>query len=278
MVENRSDTFEIGDDLEVHRLGLGAMEFCGDDVLGPPDDEASARRVLKRAVDIGVDFVDTADAYGPGVSERLIGQTLPDRDDVVVATKAGLLRNRRGEWIRHAHPDYIRNQVLCSLDRLQTETIDLYQLHRPDPNVPFEDAVGTFAELQDDGLVRHVGLSNVTIGQLERAREIAEIATVRNRFNIVDRQHEPVLEACEDYGIGFIPWDPLGGDLGESEDAIDSVATDHGATRMQIALAWLLEYSPVTLPIPESATVDHLLECVGASRIDLTDEERTLLD
>jgi pyridoxine 4-dehydrogenase len=274
-----TDTFDIGGDLTVNRMGFGAMRLTGEHIIGPPDDEATARRVLERAVELGVDFVDTADSYGPGVSERIIGETLagdggPDHEDVVVATKAGLLRNADGEWLPHGDPDYIRNQVLASRDRLQTDTIDLYQYHRPDPDTEFEEAVGTFAELKDEGAVEHVGLSNVDVHQLERARDVVDVATVQNRYSVADREHEAVLEACEDHGIGFVPWYPLNaGDLGDSAEAVDAVADAHGATRYQVALAWLLEHSDVTLPIPGTSSVAHLEENVAAADLELTDDE-----
>jgi len=274
MADNESDTFEIGGEYTVHRLGYGAMRLTGDDIIGPPADEADARDLLERAVDFGVDLIDTADSYGPGVSERLIGEALGDRDDVVVATKGGLLRNADTDWLPHGDPDYLRNAVLCSRDRLRTETIDLYQLHRPDPDTPFEDSVTALAEMKDEGLIRHVGLSNVSVERLDRAREIVDVATVQNEYNVATREDEAVLEACEEYGIGFIPWFPLGaGDLGERRDAVESVAAAHDATPQQIALAWLLERSPVTLPIPGTSSLDHLEENVAASAIDLTDEQ-----
>lgn len=272
---NQSDTFDVGGELTVHRLGFGAMRLTGEGIIGPPDDEENAREVLRRAVDLGVDFVDTADSYGPGVSERLIGEALDvDRDDLVVATKGGLLRNTEGEWIKHGDPDYIRNAVLCSLDRLGADSIDLYQYHRPDPDVPFEDAVGAFAALRDEGLVDHVGLSNVSVEQLEAARDVVEIATVQNQYNVGDRQSERVLEVCEEEGIGFIPWFPLGGgDLGEKGDVVRAVAAAHDASWQQIALAWLLRHSDVTLPIPGTSSVEHLEANVAASAIELTDDE-----
>jgi len=274
MVENRSDTFDVRGDLTVHRLGFGAMRLCGEDIIGPPDDEEAAREVLRRALDLGVDFVDTADSYGPGVSERLIREAIGDREDVVVATKAGLLRNREGDWPSHGHPEYIRSQALVSCDRLGVDTIDLYQFHRPDPDVPFEESVQAFADLKDAGLVEHVGVSNVSVEQLETARDVVEVATVQNEFNVGNRESDDVLEACEEYGIGFIPWFPLGaGDLGEKSSVIDDVAAAHDASRMQVALAWLLEYSPVTLPIPGTSSVDHLEENVAATHLELTDEE-----
>ncbi|AQL42449.1 oxidoreductase [Halorientalis sp. IM1011] len=277
MVDNQSDTFDIGGELTVHRLGFGAMRLCGEEIIGPPEDEESARDVLRRAVELGVDFVDTADSYGPGVSERLIREA-GVADETVVATKAGLLRNREGDWLPHGDPDYIRNQVLASRDRLGVETIDLYQFHRPDPDTPFEESVEAFAELQDEGLVDHVGLSNVTVEQLETARDIVDVATVQNSYNLADPEgdygSDRVLDACEEYGIGFIPYFPLGaGDLGEKADVIDDIAADYDASRMQIALAWLLQHSPVTLPIPGTSSLDHLEENVAASGIELTSDE-----
>ncbi|QLC34226.1 aldo/keto reductase [Halarchaeum sp. CBA1220] len=281
MVSNQSDTFDIGGELTVHRLGFGAMRLCGPDIIGPPEDEENARDVLRRADDVGVDFIDTADSYGPGVSERLIGEALDaSRDDLVVATKAGLLRNRESDWIAHGDPDYIRNQVLASRDRLGVETIDLYQFHRPDPDTEFEASVQAFAELKDDGLVEHVGLSNVTVEELETARDHVEVATVQNEYNVGNREHEDVLEACEEYDIGFIPYAPVGwgdGFEGETREAVESVADAHDASVYQIALAWLLEHSDVTLPIPGTSSVEHLEANVAASDIDLTDDERATL-
>ncbi|NKE34237.1 aldo/keto reductase [Natronococcus sp. JC468] len=273
MTQNESDTFEIGS-TTVHRLGFGAMRLCGEEIIGPPEDEDAARELVRTAVDRGVDFIDTADSYGPGVSERLIGEALDDPDDVLVASKAGLLRNREGEWLHHGDPDYIRNQVLCSLDRLRTDTIDLYQYHRPDPDTPFEDSVQAFAELKDEGLVEQVGLSNVSVDQLETAREHVDVATVQNRYNVGDRSEADVLEACEEYDIGFIPWAPIDGDDLESHgEALDEVADEHDATRRQVALAWLLERSDVILPIPGTSDPDHLESNLAASQLSLSDDE-----
>jgi len=275
MVHNESDTFDIGGELTVNRLGYGAMRLTGEDIVGPPADEDAARDVLARADEIGVDFVDTADSYGPGVSERLIGEALNvDRDDLVVATKGGLLRNTDGDWLPHGDPDYLRNAVLCSRDRLGTDQIDLYQLHRPDPDVAFEESVAALAEYKDEGLIDHVGLSNVTVEQLETAEEMVEIATVQNEYNVANREDEAVLEACEEKGVGFIPWFPLGaGDLGEKRSVVEDVAHAHDATPYQIALAWLLAHSDVTLPIPGTSSVDHLEQNVAASTIELTTDE-----
>jgi len=268
------DTFDIGGDLTVNRLGFGAMRITGEGIIGEPDDVANAREVLQRAVELGVDFVDTADSYGPGVSERLIGEALDaTRDDLVVATKGGLLRNTDTDWLPHGDPDYLRNAYLCSRDRLGVDTIDLYQLHRPDPDTPFEDSVHALAELKDAGLVRHVGLSNVSVDQLDRARDIVEIATVQNQYNVANRDAQAVLDACENYGIGFIPWFPLAAGELDGVDDIEKIADAHDATPHQIALAWLLESSPVTLPIPGTASIDHLEENVAAADIELTDAE-----
>ncbi|WP_336000378.1 aldo/keto reductase [Halorientalis halophila] len=277
MIENRSDTFDVGGELTVHRLGFGAMRLCGEGIVGPPADEGRARAVVQRAVELGVDFVDTADSYGPGVSERLIREA-GVTEDVAVATKAGLLRNRDGDWLPHGDPDYIRNQVLVSLDRLGVDEIDLYQFHRPDPDTPFEESVEAFAELKDEGLVRHVGLSNVDVEQLETARDVVDVATVQNEYNPGDREGDRgsarVLDACEEYGIGFIPWFPLGGgELDEKADVIADVAEERDATPEQVTLAWHLQHSPVTLPIPGTSSVEHLEENVAATEIRLTDEE-----
>ncbi|MFB6311631.1 MAG: aldo/keto reductase [Salinirussus sp.] len=279
-IHNQSDTFTIGGELTVHRLGFGAMRLTGDDIIGPPDDEATAQRVIERAVDLGIDFIDTSDAYGPGVNERQLGEALDlETDDIVVATKGGLLRNVDGDWLPHGDPDYLRNAQLCSRDRLGVETIDLYQWHRPDPDTPFEESVKALAELKDRGLIRHVGLSNVDVDQLERAREIVEIATVQNQYNVEDREHEPVLEACEEYDIGFMPYFPVGaGGFDEKGATLRAVADDHDATSYQIALAWLLHRSPVILPIPGTSSIEHLEENVAASAIDLDTDEMSRLD
>jgi hypothetical protein len=280
MLQNESDTFDIGGELTVHRLGFGAMRVTGEDIIGEPDDVENAKRVLQTAVSLGVDFVDTADSYGPGVSERLIRDALaPYPDDLVVATKGGLLRNRDGDWLPHGDPDYLRNAHLCSLDRLGVDSIDLYQYHRPDPDVDFEESVTALAELKDEGVIEHVGLSNVSVEQLETARDIVDVATVQNQFNLTDREDDDVLAACEDYGIGFIPWYPLAaGDLGAKADVLDSVAANHDATEYQVMLAWLLQHSPVTLPIPGTSSVEHLKQNVAASHLELTDDEMARLD
>jgi len=275
-----SGTFDIGGELTVTRLGYGAMHLTGEHVTGPPADEAAARDVVRHAIDLGVDFVDTADSYGPAVSERLVGEALAgdavNDEDVVVATKGGLVRtvDEEFEWDRHGHPGHLQHAAYCSRDRLGVDEIDLYQLHRVDPDTPLEDSVTALAELKDEGVIRHVGLSNVDVEQLDRARDVCEIATVQNRYSVVEREHESVLEACEEYGIGFMPWSPMNsGDLDAKADALDAVAESHDATRRQIALAWLLERSPNLLPIPGTASIDHLEQNVAAAGIELSDDE-----
>ena len=275
-----SGTFDIGGELTVHRLGYGAMHLTGEHITGPPADEESARDVVRHAIELGVDFVDTADSYGPAVSERLVGEALAGdavaREDVVVATKGGLVRtvHEEFEWDRHGHPGHLQHAAYCSRDRLGVDEIDLYQLHRVDPEVPIEDSVTALAELQDEGVIRHVGLSNVGVEQLDRAQDVCEIATVQNQYSVVERDHERVLDACEEYGIGFMPWSPMNsGDLGAKADALDAAAEAHDATRRQIALVWLLERSPNLLPIPGTASIDHLEQNVAAAEIELTDDE-----
>ncbi|QSG02427.1 aldo/keto reductase [Natranaeroarchaeum sulfidigenes] len=282
---NQSDTFEIGGDLTVHRLGFGAMRLTGEHVTGEPDDVENARDVLRRAIDLGVDFIDTADSYGPSVSERLIGETLmtdPEyRDEVVVATKGGLIRqvDEGFEWARHGHPGYLQHAAYTSRDRLRVDQIDLYQLHRVDPEYPMADQLHALAELKDEGVIGHIGLSNVSVDQLEAAREIVDVATVQNQYNVANREHEDVLQACENYGIGFMPYSPIAsGELGEYADLLDDIAGTHDATRYQIALAWLLERSENLLPIPGTSSLEHLEANIAASTIELSDEELARLD
>lgn len=278
-ITNESDVFHLDGETPVHRLGYGAMRLTGDDIIGEPESIENAHKVLHTALARGVDFIDTADSYGPAVSERLIGEALhPYPDDVVVATKGGLLRNADGEWLPNGDPDYLRNAILGSLDRLRVDTIDLYQYHRPDPDTPFEDSVNALAELKDEGKIEHLGLSNVSVDQLDEARDMVDIATVQNEYNVGNRESEEVLQACEEADVGFIPWFPLGaGDLGEKESVVEDVADAHDATTQQISLAWLLQHSPVMLPIPGTSSVDHLEQNVAASSIDLTDDELSRL-
>jgi pyridoxine 4-dehydrogenase len=270
-----SGTFTIGGDLEVHRLGFGAMRITGRGIWGPPENEDEARAVLRRTIELDVDLIDTADSYGPEVSENLIAETLhPYPDGLVIATKGGLRRTGPGQWPRDARPERLRECCEASLRRLRLERIDLYQLHAPDDRVPYEDSVGALKELQDEGKIRHIGVSNVTVDQLERARAIAEIVTVQNRYNLADRHSEDVLEVCEEDGIGFIPWFPLAtGDLARPGGPLEEIARAQDASPGQLALAWLLRRSPVMLPIPGTGSVAHLEENVAAAEVELDDAE-----
>jgi pyridoxine 4-dehydrogenase len=271
-----SNTFTIGGDLEVRRLGFGAMRITGEGIWGPPDDPEDAKRLLRRVLDVGVNLIDTADSYGPEVSENLIAEALhPYPDGLVIATKGGMRRTGPGAWPRDARPERLKRCCEDSLRRLRLERIDLYQLHAPDPNVPFEDSVGALKELQDEGKIRHVGISNVSLEQLGRARGLADVVTVQNRYNLTDRSSEPVLDACDEAEIGFIPWFPLAvGSLAEAGGALEEVAHAHDATPAQVALAWLLARSPVMLPIPGTGSIEHLEENVEAVELTLTHEER----
>jgi pyridoxine 4-dehydrogenase len=275
-----SGTFELGGDLSVYRLGFGAMRITGPGVWGPPRDHDEAIRVLRRAVDLGVNLIDTADAYGPNVSEELIAEALyPYPADLVIATKGGLNRSGPDQWNPDGRPAHLREALEGSLRRLRVDCIDLYQLHRPDPNVPFEESVGTLARMQEEGKIHHVGLSNVTTVQLAEAQRIVPIVSVQNRYNLADRDSEDVLEASEREGIGFIPWFPLAtGDLAKPGGILDGIARRHSATPAQIALAWLLRRSPVMLPIPGTSSVEHLEENIAAARIQLSDEDFEQLD
>lgn len=274
------DTFRIGGDLPVRRLGFGAMRVTGPSVWGPPPDRAEALRVLRRAVELGVDLLDTADAYGPGVSEELIAEALaPYPEGLVVATKGGLVRGGPGQWSPDGRPGHLRRALEASLGRLRVDRVELYQLHRPDPRVPLEDSLAELARMREEGLVRHVGLCNVTVGQLDRALAILPVATVQNRYNLADRHAEDVLEACERRGIGFMPWFPLAtGELARApEGPLARVARERGATPAQVALAWLLQRSPVMLPIPGTSKVAHLEENMGAARLRLREDEMRAL-
>ena len=269
------DTFTIGGDLEVHRLGFGAMRITGRGIWGSPEDPDEAVRVLRRVIELGIDLIDTADSYGPEVSENLIAETLhPYPDGLVIATKGGLLRTGPGQWPRDGRPEHLKEACEGSLRRLRLERIEVYQLHSPDPRVPWEDSVGAMKELKDEGKVRHVGISNVSVDELERARSIVEVVTVQNRYNLEDRRSEDVLRRCEELGIGFIPWFPLAtGDLARSGGPLDRIARAHDATPAQIALAWLLARSPVMLPIPGTSTVEHLEENMRSAEIQLSADE-----
>ena len=270
------ETFRIGGELEVNRLGYGAMRLCGPRVTGWPEDREKALAVLRRAVELGADLVDTADAYGPEVSELQVAEALHPYRGVTVATKGGLVRggDESAGWTPNGRPEYLRSACEASLRRLRVERIDLYQLHRPDPEVSFADSVGVLRELRDEGKVRHVGLSNVSVAQLEEARGIVEIASVQNEYNLGNRESEDVLQACEAAGIAFLPWFPLdAGELARPGGPVDAVAEAHGATQAQVALAWLLAHSPVTIPIPGTSSLAHLEENMAARELALTGDE-----
>lgn len=270
-----SGTFRLGGDLPVVRLGYGTMQLTGEGVWGDPKDPDEAVRVLRRAVELGVTFFDTADSYGPVVAEELLRTALhPYADDVVLATKAGLTRQGPGVWTPVGNPAYLRQQCELSLRRLGVEQIDLFQLHRIDENVPAEDQVGELKKLQDEGKIRHIGLSEVSVEQLVEARKVATIASVQNLFNLSNRAAEPLLEYCEKNDIGFIPWFPLAtGELSKEDGPLAESAKKHDATPSQLALAWLLKRSPVMLPIPGTSSVDHLESNTAAAGIELTDDE-----
>ncbi len=264
----------LGGDLEVRRLGFGAMRITGEGIWGPPEDRESAKAVLRRALDLGVDFIDTADSYGPEVSEELIAEALhPYPGGLVIATKGGLTRPGPGEWSPDCRPEHLREACEGSLRRLRVERIDLYQLHTVDPKVPFEESVGALAELRDEGKIAHVGLSNVSADHLARAREIVPVVSVQNRFSIGDRASEPVLAECELQGIAFIPWYPLGAGGLAADGPLARVAEAHDASPFQIAIAWLLARSPVMVPIPGTSSVEHLEENVAAAGLKLSQEE-----
>jgi pyridoxine 4-dehydrogenase len=275
-----SGTYTIGGDLEVYRLGLGTMRLTGDGVWGQPVDRDEAIGVLRRAVDLGVNLIDTADSYGPHVSERLIAEALhPYPDGLIIATKGGFERPGPGEWVPNGHPDYLRAACEGSLARLRLERIDLYQLHRIDPKVPADDQLGTLRDLQQEGKIRHVGLSEVSVAQIEHARTVLPIVSVQNRYNLVDRQHEVVLDHCTRENIAFIPWFPLAtGDLAREGGPLEAVAARLNATASQVALAWLLAHSPVMLPIPGTSKVKHLEENVGAATLVLQPDDVAALD
>jgi pyridoxine 4-dehydrogenase len=268
-------TFTIGGDLTVNRLGFGAMRLTGKGVWGPPADHDECIRVLRRLVELGVNFIDTADSYGPYVSEELIKEALhPYPDGLVVATKAGLLRTGPDEWPVLGFPAYLRQECEMSLRRLGVDTIDLFQLHRIDDKFPAEDQVGELVKLQQEGKIRHIGLSEVNVDQLEAAQKVATIVSVQNMYNLSVRTAEPVLEACESQNIGFIPWFPLAaGPLAAADGPLQRIAADHDASPSQLALAWLLKRSPVMLPIPGTSKVAHLEENVAAAGIELSDDE-----
>jgi pyridoxine 4-dehydrogenase len=271
-----SGTFRFGDDLEVVRLGYGAMRITGPGIWGPPADRDEALRVLRRAVELGITFIDTADSYGPNVSEELIAEALhPYADGLVIATKAGLTRQGPDRWTPVGHPAYLRQQAELSLRRLGVDRIDLFQLHRIDAAYPMEDQVGELKALQDEGKIRHIGLSEVTVDELTAAQAVAPIVSVQNKFSLGDRASQALLDHCTTEGIGFIPWRPVADHV--DDGALQAVAEAHDATPSQIALAWLLHLSPVMVPIPGTSTVAHLEENTAAAAIELTDDELSAL-
>ncbi|HVV91265.1 MAG TPA: aldo/keto reductase [Solirubrobacterales bacterium] len=275
-----SGTFKLGGDLEVNRLGYGTMQLTGEGVWGEPDDHDEAIAVLKAAVEAGVNFIDTADSYGPEVAENLIYEALhPYPDDLVIATKAGLSRSGPGDWRPLGRPEYLRQQCEMSLRRLGLDTIDLFQLHRIDPKVPLAEQVGELANLQQEGKVRHIGLSEVDVPQLEEAQKTAKIVSVQNLFNLTNRTAEPLLDHAENNNIGFIPWFPLAtGKLLEEGGPLTDIAAETGAHPSQLALAWLLKRSPVMLPIPGTSSVAHLEQNLGAAELKLSDEQFAALE
>lgn len=268
-------TFKIGGDMQVNRLGFGAMRITGDGIWGEPADRDESKRVLKRAVELGVNFIDTADSYGPAVSEPLIGETLsPFPKDLVVATKGGLTRSGPNQWAPVGRPEYLVQQVEMSLRWLRTDHIDLWQLHRIDPKVPVEESLEAIKKLQKEGKIRHVGLSEVRPPEIEQARKVIDIVSVQNRYNVSDREYEDVVDYCEKNKLAFIPWFPVAaGKLAQPGGKLDQVAKRHGASVAQLSIAWLLHRSPVMLPIPGTSRVAHLEENLKAAEISLSEQE-----
>ena len=283
-----SGTFTIGDDLTVYRLGFGAMRLTGQGIWGPPADKDECLAVLHRALDLGINLIDTADSYGPNVSEELIADALyPYPKDLVIATKGGLLRTGPGQWPLDGRPKHLREALEGSLKRLRVDTIDVYQFHRPDPEVPFEDSVGEISKMKKEGKIRHVGLSNVTVEELEQARKIVPIVSVQNRYNLANRESErmtaarseEMIDICDREGIGYIPWSPLAfGNLARPGGQLDRIARNHNAQPSQIALAWLLKRSGTMLPIPGTSSVKHLEENTLGATIQLSQEEFDAID
>ena len=275
----KSGSFKVGGEIEIHRLGFGAMRITGKGIWGPPEDKSEAIRTLKRLPALGIDFVDTADSYGPDVSEQLIREALHPYRGILIATKAGFQRPGPSVWEMDGRPEWLRKQALKSCKQLGVEQIGLWQLHRIDPKVPRDEQFGAVKSLLDDGIIRHAGLSEVSVADIEDASKMFKVATVQNRYNLVDRGGEDVLDYCEANGIGFIPWFPLAaGDLAKPGSILDGIAKAHDATPGQIALAWVLKRSPVMLPIPGTSKVAHLEENVAAVDITLSDQEFAALD
>jgi aryl-alcohol dehydrogenase-like predicted oxidoreductase len=271
--------FRLGGNLPVNRLGFGAMRITGDGIWGWPPDRDNARNVLRRAVELGIDLIDTADAYGPETSELLIAEALhPYPKDLVIATKGGLTRPGPGQWVPNGRPEYLTRCVENSLKRLQLERIDLYQLHRIDPKVPMEESLGALKKMQEAGKIRHVGLSEVSPEEIDRARKVLPIVSVQNQYNIGNRKWEKTLTYCEKEGLGFMPWSPIGGNRGLKDNALEAAARDYHASVVQLALAWLLHRSPTMLPIPGTSSIAHLEENVAAAKLKLTAEDWKRVD
>ena len=276
---SQSGTFKVGGAIEINRLGFGAMRITGRGIWGEPADHAEAIRTLKRLPDLGVNFIDTADSYGPDISEELIREALHPYRDILVATKAGLTRTGPDQWTPLGRPDYLIQQAHKSRRRLGVDRIGLWQLHRIDPTVPRDEQFGAIKSLLDDGIIAHAGLSEVSVADIDAAAKVFKVATVQNRYNLVDRTSEDVLDHCTRHGIGFIPWYPLAaGDLAKSGSLLDTIAKRHGAEPSQIALAWILQRSPVMLPIPGTSKVAHLDENIAAVTIRLSPDEAAALD
>ena len=279
-------TIDIGGDLPVNRFGFGAMRLTGDGIWGEPEDPEECKRVLRRALELGINFIDTADSYGPEVSERLIAEALfPYPEELVIATKGGLVRPGPGVWVPDGRPEHLREVLEGSLRRLRVDEIDLYQFHRPDPKVPFEESVGALAQMKDEGKIRHIGLSNVTVEQITKAQKLTRIASVQNRYNLFDRESEPVLAYASGEDMAFLPWRPVGGgDMSEQGEAhagarrLAAIAKKYDATPEQIGLAWLLEHSPAMLPIPGTSKVAHLEENLAAVALDIAPADFKELD
>jgi aryl-alcohol dehydrogenase-like predicted oxidoreductase len=272
-------TYTLGSDLTVKRMGYGAMRITGKGIWGPPADKAEAIKVLQRALELGVDFIDTADSYGPHVSEELIAEALfPYPEQLVIATKGGLTRTGPDQWPVNAHPDYLKQALNGSLERLKLDSIQLYQLHRIDPNVPFEDSLAFLQRAQEDGLIEHVGLSEVSVADIEKAREYVDVVSVQNMYSINNRKWEAELQYCNEQGIAFIPWYPLAGGKVEQLQQLEAFAKNKGVSLQQLALSWLLHYSPNILLIPGTSSVKHLEENIAAQNIRLTTDEMLELD
>jgi aryl-alcohol dehydrogenase-like predicted oxidoreductase len=268
-------TFRLGGDLEIHRLGFGAMRITGDGIWGEPKDREGAKRVLRRAVDLGVNFIDTADSYGPATSEILIGEALaPYKPGVIIATKGGFTRQGPNEWLPVGRPEYLIQQAEMSLRHLKLKRLDLWQLHRIDPKVPVEESLGAAKKLQEQGKIRHIGLSEVSVAEIEQARKVVKIVSVQNEYNLTTRKSEEVLNYCEEHNIAFIPWFPVAaGKLARAGGKLDQIAKKHNATVAQLSIAWLLHRSPVILPIPGTSSVAHLEENVKAADVHLNEDE-----